>query len=407
MDLAGSESVSKTGAEGDRLEEAKFINVSLLYLSRVIRALVEKSKHVPYRDSCLTMLLRNCIGGNARTVLLVNASPSPWNYAESMSAIRFGQNASKIKNTALKNEQLADEELESALASLTTKVHSNQTLLVQCEAAMRNFKALFRELGMSPEEIEMLADGADEEVEAARQRAEYASELARQKTLDDEAISSSGAVPRAGGRGGEAAGSSSSSAAAAGAGSKGQGAGGAAASGSGAASGAGDAGGAVGADPGHGGAWGLEAKGAVGAADGRDRSGSQSSEGSVGRTLSSRNGARLQELIDDPMEGGSPPRLSGGASGVPAGGIVPGRGRAGAAVSSAAGAGAGGDASPARPPRVHRGGGRAALPQVGGGMDGVVEDMGGDADGPRGAGDGGAGGDLPSFAAPLLTRQTS
>ena len=101
MDLAGSESVSKSEAEGDRLEEAKFINVSLLYLSRVIRALVDKSKHVPYRDSCLTMLLRNCIGGNARTVLLVNASPSPWNYAESMSAIRFGQNAARIKNMAL------------------------------------------------------------------------------------------------------------------------------------------------------------------------------------------------------------------------------------------------------------------------------------------------------------------
>eukprot|EP00747_Dinoflagellata_sp_TGD_P074097 gnl/TRDRNA2_/TRDRNA2_158183_c0_seq4.p1 gnl/TRDRNA2_/TRDRNA2_158183_c0~~gnl/TRDRNA2_/TRDRNA2_158183_c0_seq4.p1 ORF type:complete len:739 (+),score=145.67 gnl/TRDRNA2_/TRDRNA2_158183_c0_seq4:63-2279(+) len=103
VDLAGSERLQKTNATGRQLEEAKLINTSLLALGQVIAALAHRHMHVPYRDSKLTQLLRNCLGGNARTAVLVAASPHAWNANESLSALRFGARASLITNTAQMN----------------------------------------------------------------------------------------------------------------------------------------------------------------------------------------------------------------------------------------------------------------------------------------------------------------
>eukprot|EP00747_Dinoflagellata_sp_TGD_P074095 gnl/TRDRNA2_/TRDRNA2_158183_c0_seq2.p1 gnl/TRDRNA2_/TRDRNA2_158183_c0~~gnl/TRDRNA2_/TRDRNA2_158183_c0_seq2.p1 ORF type:complete len:688 (+),score=100.96 gnl/TRDRNA2_/TRDRNA2_158183_c0_seq2:63-2126(+) len=103
VDLAGSERLQKTNASGKQLEEAKLINTSLLALGQVIAALAHRHRHVPYRDSKLTQLLRNCLGGNARTAVLVAASPHAWNANESLSALRFGARASLITNTAQMN----------------------------------------------------------------------------------------------------------------------------------------------------------------------------------------------------------------------------------------------------------------------------------------------------------------
>ena len=76
VDLAGSEKVGKTGASGQTLEEAKKINKSLSALGMVINALTDgKSSHVPYRDSKLTRILQESLGGNSRTTLIVNCSP--------------------------------------------------------------------------------------------------------------------------------------------------------------------------------------------------------------------------------------------------------------------------------------------------------------------------------------------
>merc|ERR1719356_1308503 len=90
VDLAGSERVKRTGVAGQQLEEAKSINRSLLSLGQVIRALAHKQTHVPYRDSKLTQLLRNCLGGNARTAVLITVSPHRDNAGESLSSLRFG-----------------------------------------------------------------------------------------------------------------------------------------------------------------------------------------------------------------------------------------------------------------------------------------------------------------------------
>jgi len=80
IDLAGSEKVSKTHAEGKLLDEAKQINKSLSYLGNVINALTDpKIAHVPYRDSKLTRLLQESLGGNSKTFLIINISPSSYN----------------------------------------------------------------------------------------------------------------------------------------------------------------------------------------------------------------------------------------------------------------------------------------------------------------------------------------
>ncbi|XP_008218206.1 PREDICTED: kinesin-1-like protein PSS1 [Prunus mume] len=101
VDLAGSEKVEKTGAEGKVLEEAKTINKSLSVLGNVINALTcgspGKANHIPFRDSKLTRILQDSLGGNSRTALLCCCSPSPSNALESLSTLRFGMRAKHIK----------------------------------------------------------------------------------------------------------------------------------------------------------------------------------------------------------------------------------------------------------------------------------------------------------------------
>lgn len=90
VDLAGSEQVNKTGASGNTLEEAKSINKSLSTLGMVILALVKKQPYVPYRDSKLTRVLQNSLGGNSKTCVIITLSPAKNNLAETLSSIRFG-----------------------------------------------------------------------------------------------------------------------------------------------------------------------------------------------------------------------------------------------------------------------------------------------------------------------------
>lgn len=98
VDLAGSESQGRTGAAGQILEQSRHINQSLLGLGRVITALGAGQPHVPYRDSKLTRILQDSLGGNARTSLIVNISPESINAHETISSLRFGQGASLVKN---------------------------------------------------------------------------------------------------------------------------------------------------------------------------------------------------------------------------------------------------------------------------------------------------------------------
>uniref|UniRef100_A0AAR2J0U0 Kinesin-like protein n=1 Tax=Pygocentrus nattereri TaxID=42514 RepID=A0AAR2J0U0_PYGNA len=110
VDLAGSEKVSKTGAEGAVLDEAKNINKSLSSLGNVISALAEGSTYVPYRDSKMTRILQDSLGGNCRTTIVICCSPSSFNEAETKSTLMFGQRAKTIKNTVCVNVELTAEQ---------------------------------------------------------------------------------------------------------------------------------------------------------------------------------------------------------------------------------------------------------------------------------------------------------
>ncbi|CAH8847748.1 unnamed protein product [Trichobilharzia szidati] len=105
----GSERQAKTGATGKRLQEANKINLSLATLGNVISALVDgKSTHVPYRNSKLTRLLQDSLGGNSKTAMIANISPSDYNYDESLSTLRYANRAKNIKNKAKINEDPKD-----------------------------------------------------------------------------------------------------------------------------------------------------------------------------------------------------------------------------------------------------------------------------------------------------------
>ncbi|XP_065118991.1 kinesin-1 heavy chain isoform X1 [Paramisgurnus dabryanus] len=110
VDLAGSEKVSKTGAEGAVLDEAKNINKSLSSLGNVISALAEGSTYVPYRDSKMTRILQDSLGGNCRTTIVICCSPSSFNEAETKTTLMFGQRAKTIKNTVTVNVELTAEQ---------------------------------------------------------------------------------------------------------------------------------------------------------------------------------------------------------------------------------------------------------------------------------------------------------
>ncbi|XP_029505517.1 kinesin-like protein KIF3B isoform X1 [Oncorhynchus nerka] len=109
VDLAGSERQTKTGAQGERLKEATKINLSLSALGNVISALVDgRSTHIPYRDSKLTRLLQDSLGGNARTVMVANIGPASYNVEETLTTLRYSNRAKNIKNKPRVNEDPKD-----------------------------------------------------------------------------------------------------------------------------------------------------------------------------------------------------------------------------------------------------------------------------------------------------------
>ena len=109
VDLAGSERSSKTGATGQTLKEGIKINLSLTALGNVISSLVDgKSSHIPYRDSKLTRLLQDSLGGNTKTVMIAAISPADYNYDETISTLRYASRAKSIKNKPKVNEDPKD-----------------------------------------------------------------------------------------------------------------------------------------------------------------------------------------------------------------------------------------------------------------------------------------------------------
>nr|GMC70817.1 kinesin-like protein KIN-UC isoform X1 [Ipomoea batatas] len=153
VDLAGSERLDKSGSEGHLVDEAKFINLSLTSLGKCINAVAENSPHIPTRDSKLTRLLRDSFGGSARTSLIITVGPSSRHYAETLSAIMFGQRAMKIVNTVKVKEEFDYEslcrKLETQVDHLIAQIDMQQKLRsndqIKMERKLRDSQTLFAE----------------------------------------------------------------------------------------------------------------------------------------------------------------------------------------------------------------------------------------------------------------------
>lgn len=133
--MAGSEKVGKTGATGQTLEEAKKINQSLSALGNCIHSLTDskKNKHVPYRDSKLTHVLKESLGGNTKTCMLIACSPHEYNVEETISTLKFGQRAKTIKNSVKVNRQLSAAELQARIEVLTNQLTALQKYVASLE----------------------------------------------------------------------------------------------------------------------------------------------------------------------------------------------------------------------------------------------------------------------------------
>ncbi|KAJ9447580.1 Kinesin-like protein unc-104 [Diplonema papillatum] len=158
VDLAGSERASKTNATGVRLVEGGNINKSLATLGQVISALADQAtagkkqpKHIPYRDSVLTWILKENLGGNSKTIMLAAVSPAEDSYEETMSTLRYAERAKKIVNKAVVNEDsntalvaALKEEISRLQAQLSTQSTPN-TELEQNEALMKQLEMTWEE----------------------------------------------------------------------------------------------------------------------------------------------------------------------------------------------------------------------------------------------------------------------
>nr|DBA31288.1 TPA: hypothetical protein GDO54_007164 [Pyxicephalus adspersus] len=122
VDLAGSERLKRTGATGDRAKEGISINCGLLALGNVISALGDKSKkatHVPYRDSKLTRLLQDSLGGNSQTVMIACVSPSDRDFMETLNTLKYANRARNIKNRVMVNQDRTSQQINALRNEIT------------------------------------------------------------------------------------------------------------------------------------------------------------------------------------------------------------------------------------------------------------------------------------------------
>ncbi len=193
IDLAGSERANSTGATGARLKEGSAINMSLTALGNVISALAHNSdsskrpKKVPYRDSALTLLLKNSLGGNARTIMIAAISPADVNHDETLSTLRYADRAKQIKNKAVINE----DPNEKLIRGLKEEIENLRKMLAGQGTVPGGEAAAAASSGAGGADIEELKKKMEEEREAelARMRKELEdkmrSELEAAKASDE------------------------------------------------------------------------------------------------------------------------------------------------------------------------------------------------------------------------------
>ncbi|XP_050536013.1 kinesin-like protein KIF3B [Daktulosphaira vitifoliae] len=160
VDLAGSERQSKSGATGQRLKEAGKINLSLSTLGNVIHALVEEnSTHIPYRDSKLTRLLQDSLGGNSKTLMIANIGPASYNWDETLTTLRYANRAKNIHNAPHVNEDPKDALIRqyqdeiSKLRNILNEKSSKKTIRKEKNYDIENFQEHTKYLEKQQEDL--------------------------------------------------------------------------------------------------------------------------------------------------------------------------------------------------------------------------------------------------------------
>jgi len=168
VDLAGSERVAKTGqSKGDGFKEGVSINYALMILGNCISALTTKGQtHIPYRDSSLTKLLRDSLGGNAKTLMIAAIGPAEYNFSETMSTLRYAERAKKIENKPKVNMDPKDALLVQY-----------QEELAQLQAQLSNTGSMSAQLGASEEVIRAM----EEKLEMQKKMLQEASHMEKEK----------------------------------------------------------------------------------------------------------------------------------------------------------------------------------------------------------------------------------
>ena len=182
VDLAGSEKISKSGVTGFNLIEAEKINLSLTTLGRVIYNLTDgKSQHVPYRESKLTRVLQESLGGNSKTCLIITCSPSIYNESETLSTLRFGERAKKIKNKPKINKEVTVAELQKLISQLKENLKKANARITQLENYIKQKNLTVPEGNYKKEEDE-------EEIEEKEKEKDVQKEIEIRKKSDNKNI---------------------------------------------------------------------------------------------------------------------------------------------------------------------------------------------------------------------------
>ncbi|KFQ63457.1 Kinesin-like KIF3B [Pelecanus crispus] len=184
VDLAGSERQAKTGAQGERLKEATKINLSLSALGNVISALVDgKSTHIPYRDSKLTRLLQDSLGGNAKTVMVANIGPASYNVEETLTTLRYANRAKNIKNKPRVNEDPKD----ALLREFQEEIARLKAQLEKRSIGKRKRRERRRDGGEEEEDTEEGEDEGDDKDDYWREQQEKL-EIEKKAIVEDHSL---------------------------------------------------------------------------------------------------------------------------------------------------------------------------------------------------------------------------
>eukprot|EP00931_Biecheleriopsis_adriatica_P087097 TRINITY_DN61616_c0_g1_i1.p1 TRINITY_DN61616_c0_g1~~TRINITY_DN61616_c0_g1_i1.p1 ORF type:complete len:460 (-),score=73.36 TRINITY_DN61616_c0_g1_i1:2-1231(-) len=178
VDLAGSERILKTGVEGMAATQAMSINTSLTALGKVIRALGTNAKHVPFRDSMLTMLLRSSLDGRATTSVVINVASEPEHYDESLCSLEFGERMAGVKTVSTKviGQRVLD---DVEVNSLTEELKTLRAEISEMETADLDIGDFHKDA--VPSEVKSLKGNIRRQIEFAARLKEMRTQLAEAK----------------------------------------------------------------------------------------------------------------------------------------------------------------------------------------------------------------------------------